>query len=405
MLVDLVVDVGKRLVRRRRGLRRKDGALCLRQRGRRGDRRHLRGLVRGCLRRAGGLDDDRCADDDRHDRDHRRDGDDRRLGLRDRQDQGNRSRRFVRFLCSGGAGGEALAVLDGRLRRRFVAQCLEVGSDLFGFAPVGGIKGSTRTNARRQLVETGDGACEHGLRGGGQRSTALLQPEKALLERLGRPRHEREPSGAMDTAERVTGTDHRLRRGQRRIGLQRLQLRVQRRQVLLRFVAQDSVERTRECHLPDGDLVGLEARADSGRGSGSLGSLGHRCMHRAEFNDFRGRDRHLRGVRHEGRRLVELEYFDRQRTRRVGGLRWYFHDRGWRRIVVRQFHLDLGDRGTQGLRVGRHLAFAPQRIDPNPEARLRAVDHRQHRGRCRPVFLEQPVVNLFDLEGDLAELT
>src|SRR5205823_1721850 len=184
-----------------------------------------------------------------------------------RQDQGNRSRRFVRFLCSGGAGGEALAVLDGRLRRRFVAQCLEVGSDLFGFAPVGGIKGSTRTNARRQLVETGDGACEHGLRGGGQRSTALLQPEKALLERLGRPRHEREPPGAMDTAERVTGTDHRLRRGQRRIGLQRLQLRVQRRQVLLRLVAQDSVERTRECHLPDGDLVGLEAGAESSSGN------------------------------------------------------------------------------------------------------------------------------------------
>ena len=59
----------------------------------------------------------------------------------------------------------------------------------------------------------------------------------------------------MDAAQRVGRAHHRLRRRSGPIGLERLQLGVERREMLLRFVTQYAEERRRQGNVADGNLV------------------------------------------------------------------------------------------------------------------------------------------------------
>ena len=118
-------------------------------------------------------------------------------------------------------------------RKRF-----QLVDDLGRLGLVAGAERFTRANARAQCAQACDGASEYRLRRARQRRAAFLQAEQAHLQRLGGGGDQRKPAGAMNPAQRVAGAHHQLRRRRRRVELQRLQLVIQRGQMLLGLFTQ-----------------------------------------------------------------------------------------------------------------------------------------------------------------------
>jgi hypothetical protein len=102
---------------------------------------------------------------------------------------------------------------------------------------------------------------DRGLRRARQRRTRALEREQRQLERLGESRDQRETPGAVDAAQRVRGTDHGLRRRRARVELQERKLVVERREMFVGFVDEHAVQRRREPHVADLDLVVRRHRA------------------------------------------------------------------------------------------------------------------------------------------------
>ena len=72
--------------------------------------------------------------------------------------------------------------------------------------------------------------------------------------------------------------------------------------------------------------------------------------------------------------------------------------------VGRKLGFRPADRGIQFRGIGGDAARVLECSDPVPEIRLRDLDHSERRGRDRALLLEQPVVDLLDGPGELAEL-
>ena len=220
--------------------------------------------------------------------------------------------------------------------------------------------------------------------------------------------------------------------------------------MLLGLVDEDPVQRRRDAHAADVDLVDgrrrrqfadvrersrlrvvrdeLEHRRTRGPhrlrsalrvddldrdGRGGTAELG-------KLDDVRVVRRLVRLVRGDRRRFVldrclrfvergnrDLDHFRDRRDRRdgFGGPR---RDRRGRRGVgarsARQSRLHGGDRGVQRRRIRRHAATLAQFAEPLAERGLRDPDHVEDRRRHRALLVEQPVVDALDVPRELAQL-
>ena len=199
--------------------------------------------------------------------------------------------------------------------------------------------------------------------------------------------------------------------------------------MLLRFVAQDAIQRRRKdnaahrCLFAFGGRRCRPRRVRNFRGTDKV-DWRRECAW-GEFDDARRVDRrhravvrrcfHIRGRRFI--RLVEFEDLDHRQIdgHRFGCVRRHHGQLGFgRQSALRfrvglrfgrlQFRDHLADACAQRARVHGDTAIQAQRVDPAPEARLGDVVQLEHRGRDRKILLEQPVVDLLDIVGKVTEI-